>query len=80
MTFKVLTSHQPSYLNDLFNLYAPTRPLRSSQQFTLTVPRVKTKIHSRAFEVYAPTLWNSLPQILRDITFQGTSLDVFKNI
>ena len=67
-TFKVLTSQQPAYLNFLLTPYTSTRCLRSSDQH-LSVPRCKTVFKSRSFFVYAPKLWNRLPQSLRDLAF-----------
>ena len=78
-TFKVLTSGQPSYLYDLIKAYNPARSLRSSSQFTLTVPPTKTNLHSRAFEVYAPRLWNSLPVSIREAIVLNISTDCFKS-
>ena len=69
LTFKVLTSQQPAYLNSLLTPYTSTRSLRSSDQHLLSVPRCKTVFQSRAFSVYAPKLWNRLPQSLRDLAF-----------
>ena len=69
LTLKVLTSHQPSYLDSLLIPYTTGRSLRSSDQHLLSVPQTKTVFQSSAFSVYAPKLWNRLPQSLRDIAF-----------
>jgi len=65
LTFKTLTSNQPSYLSSLLIPYRPSRSLRSSNSNFLTVPRVSTSLQSRAFSVAAPHLWNTLPASLR---------------
>ena len=71
LTFKLLTTHQPYYLNSLINPYNCSRALRSSNQHLLDVPRISSATHSRAFSVYVPQLWNRLPQSLRDLAFQS---------
>jgi hypothetical protein len=66
-TFKVLTTNQPVYLRSLLQINVPVRNLRSaSNGIILNVPFCKTVIASRAFSCYAPQLWNTLPQSLRD--------------
>lgn len=72
--FKALHGTAPSYLCDLIHLHHPARQLRSSVLVTLSVTKVKTKYGARAFSVYGPTLWNSLPSGIA----QSGSLDVFK--
>ena len=69
LTYKVLTSQQPSYLNSLLSPYITSRSLRSSGQHFLSVPRKISATQSRAFRSYAPQLWNRLPQPLRDLAF-----------
>ena len=61
----------PAYLSELLSIYTPSRSLRSSlDQFTLTVPRVRTKsFGERAFSFAAPKLWNSLPIDIRQQQF-----------
>ena len=65
-TFKVLTTNEPKYLRSLLKLSVPVRSLRSSDKHTLVVPLCKSALSSRAFSCYAPKLWNSLPQPIRD--------------
>jgi len=65
LTFKTVTTRQPSYLSDLLVPYVPTRRLRSSENNFLVVPRVDSVFQSRAFSYAAPHLWNSLPESLR---------------
>jgi len=47
------------------------RPLRSSTDRTLTVPRTNTRFGDRSFAVAGPYLWNSLPTSLRQICSFG---------
>ena len=39
--------------------------MRSSESETLTVPRIKTVIGSRAFRSAAPSVWNLIPVDIR---------------
>lgn len=41
------------------------RVLRSSQEDFLAVPRTRTSTGTRAFSVYAPRLWNTIPRSIR---------------
>jgi hypothetical protein len=85
-TFKVLTVNQPSYIRSMLNISVPKRVLRSSSNgVLLDVPFCKTATASRAFSCYAPKLWNTFPQLLRDSVSleRGTgavSLDSFKRM
>ena len=74
LTFKALTNQQPAYLHSLLQVYSTGRTLRSSSQHLLAVPNVKTSFHARAFSVYAPKVWNRLPQHLRDCAFDPAHL------
>ena len=56
----------PSYLNGLISTYSPQRALRSADSSLLVVPRYSLQTCGmRAFSVYGPTVWNSLPLKLR---------------
>uniref|UniRef100_A0A8C7YRZ5 Reverse transcriptase domain-containing protein n=1 Tax=Oryzias sinensis TaxID=183150 RepID=A0A8C7YRZ5_9TELE len=76
ITFKALHNLAPPYLTDLLQRHTPSRSLRSSDANLLSLP-CRTKRRNwgdRAFSIAAPTLWNTLPQHLRDCT----DLPVFK--
>ena len=77
--FKIISTGQPTYLQILLSLYAPVRQLRSSATNNLVVPLVKTKLHSRAFKMYALTLWNSLPAAIKTL-FTSMSLLTPSNV
>ena len=79
ITFKALTLGQPRYLSDLIKWYSPTRSLRSTNDALLYVPPCQTNLASRAFAVYAPTLWNSLPVELRKSVSICMSIASFKS-
>ena len=65
ITFKTLQNKQPSYLSNLIIPYTPTRNLRSSDKFLLTVPDIRSANGRRSFSYAAPSIWNSLPLALR---------------
>ena len=60
----------PQYLLPLLHVYTPSRQLRSSSDSRLLrIPHVKTKAFGqRSFSFAAPSVWNSLPQEIRNIT------------
>ena len=62
LTYKVLTSSQPSYLNNLISVQPP-RSTRSSPVVTLSRPPTisSLKITDRSFRYASPHLWNQLP-------------------
>ena len=71
--FKLLTlmhaaihANTPRYLADRVSAYNPSRSLRSADLSLLVVPRVNSeRFGRRAFSVAGPSLWNSLPLVLR---------------
>ena len=75
LTYKALNDQAPSYITDLLKPYAPTRNLRSSSKNLLNVPPVKLVSYGqRCFSYVAPSLWNPLPDNIR----QSSSLQNFK--
>src|SRR5258708_34035718 len=67
LTFKILQSHQPSYLFNILTTHNPSRSLRSSLQHLLITPRITSEMGRRSFAYAAPTIWNSLPPSIRSI-------------
>jgi len=65
LTFKMMSSSTPAYLNDLIQTVVPVRPLRSSDAPLLIVPKTRTQFVRRSFSVAAPHTWNSLPSDVR---------------
>jgi len=63
----------PTYLTTDIHLVSEygRRPLRSSTDRTLTVPRTHKRFGDRSFAVAGPRLWNSLPIRLRQISSYG---------
>ena len=76
MVFKGLHNMAPEYMSDMVTYYDPNRGDRRSKGCKkLVVPRSKLVTYGdRAFEVAAPTLWNSLPSHIRMVD----NINVFK--
>jgi len=62
LTYKVLTTSQPSYLNNLISVQPP-RSTRSSSVVTLSRPPTISLLKNtyRSFRYAPPYLWNQLP-------------------
>ena len=73
--YKSLQGLAPKYISDLLEPYEPTGTLRTSGRGLLLVSRVRTKQGEAAFQVYAPKIWNSLPEDVR----LASTLTVFKS-
>jgi hypothetical protein len=78
LTFKTITTTQPSYLRDLLTISVPARSLRHNKGTLLKVPRMKSKTGTRAFHSCAPTLWNSLPLTVRSANSSSTFRKLLK--
>ena len=67
LTYKVLTTTQPSYLYNLILITVqPPRSTRSSSLVTLARPPTSSlRITDRSFQYASPRLWNQLPAPLR---------------
>ena len=67
LTYKALNGQAPNYITELQEPYVPTRNLRSSSKNLLKVPPVKLIGYGhRCFSFVAPSLWNSLPNNIRE--------------
>ena len=68
LCYKSFNSLLPSYLSDLLSLYTVSRILRSTSDITrLSLPRYRFEHYGkRAFSRSAPSVWNSLPAVLRE--------------
>ena len=75
LVFKVLNGLGSLYLSELLKAYIPKKNLRSSKKKLLIVPKCNLKTYGhRAFSYRAPTLWNALPDYIR----QTDCLETFK--
>lgn len=76
LVFKVLNGLGPLYLSELLEPYIPNRHLRTSTKKLLIVPKCNLKTYGyRAFSHRAPTLWNALPDDIRQVEL----LETFKS-
>ena len=74
-TYKALDRTAPSYICDLIEQRHSTRALRSSSRSLLSVPKTNTVTYGeRCFRKAAATLWNQLPEELK----QAPAVDIFK--
>ena len=65
----------PLHVSDLLKIKSSSRSLRSSHMDYLVQPVSKTKTYGdRAFSVYAPKLWNSIPFSIH----KSSSVTIFK--
>ena len=60
LTYKTLPEKQPVYLHSMLAASIPSLSLRSNNDNSLSVPRVKTNTGARAFHSCAPSLSNNL--------------------
>ena len=68
ITFKAIQEVAPQYICDLLKPYSVPRTLRSSEANLLAIPPTRTKTYGdRSFSAAAPTLWNKLPDDLREL-------------
>ena len=67
-THKAVHGDSPQYIRDLVQVKTPGRSLRSSSTIQLCVPHTNTKTYGdRSFRKAAATLWNTLPDCMRNI-------------
>ena len=72
LTYKTLRETQPVYLHSMLSTLIPSRSLRSNNDNSLLVPRLKTNTGARAFHSCAPSLWNNLPLSVRSAILIAT--------
>ena len=60
-------AHAPSYITVMLQPYRSSRSLRYASMRFLTIPSAKLKKYDfRSFSFAAPTIWNSLPEPIRN--------------
>ena len=74
LVFKSLNNLSPSYIQDLIEIYKPTRALRSSASTSLKTPIRPNSFVGTAFSLNAPEIGNNLSYGTRSCT----SLQSFK--
>ena len=65
LTYKTLPEKQLVYLHSMHATSIPSRSLRSNNDNSLSVPRVKTNTGTRAFHSCALSLWDNLSLSVR---------------
>ena len=68
-TYLSVHGNAPLYLSELLHFYTPSRPHRSASRSLLSVPRprdCKTKRYGERERYVAPSLWNALPESMRE--------------
>ena len=66
--FHCVQGSAPQYNLSLINVYNPVRSLRSADSGFLVVPAYYKSWGERAFARAGPSLWNSLPSHLRNMS------------
>ena len=68
LTYKALKGLTPQYITNTQtpNSQVYDRPLRSSVDSILMVPRSHTSLYNKSFSVSAPKYWNSLPTFIKN--------------
>ena len=72
--YKTLNGAGPGYLAELLTPYEPSRTLRSTSESLLCIPKTNLGIGYKAFSYAAPSLWNPLPDFIKN----SKSLSCFK--
>ena len=66
LVYKSINGMSPGYLSDLLQFCKSSRSLRSVSDELLSLQRTATKTYDdRAFTIFAPRLWNTLPFDIR---------------
>ena len=68
ITYRILQSGLPSYLSHTIHYHIPSRTVRSDALHFLHVPRIRTTIGHKAFSFASPSIWNSIPLHIRQLT------------
>ena len=66
LAYKSLEGKAPIYLQSLLVKTQATRQLRSASRDLLQVPKCTTSVGETAFSRIAPSLWNTLPQVIKN--------------
>ncbi len=76
LTWRAIHGMAPRYLSDLLKENECNRPLRSANNYKLSIPNTNNvTCGDRAFVKAAPMLWNSLPKYIQSVD----KINTFKN-
>ena len=76
MTYKSIHNNAPQHLRSLITPYTPSRNLRSINKDLLVEPKIKKSYGSRSFKYAASTIWNDLPDDIKE----SDTVDKFKKL
>jgi len=79
LTYKILHTGQPCYLNELTDFYEPVRQLRSYSQGLLYCNRSRTVLALRGFKYSSVAAWNKLPIDIRNSSSLGSFRSMLKS-
>ena len=77
LTFKIRKLIKPAYLATLFCDKGKTRSVRSSNKCNLEIPRWWTWTVKQSFSYVGLSIWNSLPDSIRQLVLATVSLSTF---
>ena len=72
ISYKLLSTGQPSYLANSISKYVPGRSLRSTSEGTVSVLHTKTVNGVHGFRSAALSVWNRLPADIRNSSWLST--------
>ena len=81
LTHKAIHKIAPSYLQEMIEIHIPQRPLRSGDEYLLSIKLFTSqskKYGDRTFAYAAPELWNNLPKELRKLGMTNENSKTFK--
>ena len=74
LTYKILSTGQPTYLHHLLQPYIPLCSIYSARQQLLHIPPLKTNFSRWVFRHAAHTVWNNIPLTIQ----KSGTLNTFK--
>ena len=79
LVYKIYQTSRPAYLSDFIHERAVELASRSSNMHHKEVPRRKLETGKRAFRYATPTIWNNLPQTMRQMDLASAAYHRLKN-
>ena len=78
-TYNALNDRAPVYIKEMLDVHTPIRTLRSQSSLTLVTPRIRTVTYGkRHFNHAAPSLWNALPNNIKEAKTVSTFKKLLK--
>jgi hypothetical protein len=79
IVFPIIKMGRPVDLEDMLHEYIPQREFCSSDKQLLRCPNVRTEMGKGAFSYYAPFIWNSLPENVKQARSIGSFTEWLKH-